>query len=179
MIRTLIVATLLAPFSAQAQYTAPPRPMPSYYDGQPVDPRGYHDSYGTADTHHHVNQTPGSQGYGDEDAGPDGDGWQTPPPYARPDQVDQGKQDDARHRADRDHTSYLNHKRWPGRNAAPATADSYAAAHAEYQAELAYHAREMQAYRAEQSRYADRITRWRARTDACENGHRIACDGPE
>jgi hypothetical protein len=183
MVRTLFAAALLIPFAAQAQSTPSSRPMPSYNDGQPLDPRGYYDSYGTADTHHHVDQTPppppGPEGYDGEDRGPNDDGWQTPPPHAQANQVDESRPDDAMHRADRARTSSLNRRRWPGRNVAPTASSSYAAAHAQYQAELADHAREMRDYRAEQSHYTERMARWQARTDACEHGDRAACDGPE
>jgi hypothetical protein len=185
-VRSMLLAAvvLLVPAAGHAQSTEPSRQMPSYQDDSQGYAGGYQDSYGTADTHHHVDQTPPPppvpDGYGGGYNGqPGADGWKTPAPYARADQVDQGSPDDAAHRADRARTAALNRRNWPGRNAAPTpTPQSYSGAHAEYREELDQHARDMQDYRAEQARYAERIARWRARANACEAGNTDACEGP-
>lgn len=189
MSRMLLAAILLVPTTVYAQSSSPPedRTMPTYQDDDAQWKGGYSDSYGTADLHHHVDQTPAPppvpDGYGAYDAPPVGTGqggWQTPQPYAREDQVDQGSPNDAAHRADRARTADLNRRPHSGYNAGPATGGngSYAASHAEYQAELARHARDMQAYRDQQSQYSERVARWRARADACEHGDPYACEEP-
>jgi hypothetical protein len=184
--RSLLAIALLLPAVAHAQ-PAPQRPMPSYQDGEPDQPGGYHDSYGTANMRPPVDQTPppppvpdgyGYPGYGGPEQAP-ADGWRTPAPYARPDQVDQGRPNDAAHRADRARTADLNRRPWRGYNAAPghATNGSYAGEHADYQAELARHAQDMQRYQADQAQYERRMANWRARSDACAHGDDYACGG--
>lgn len=197
----LAAVALLIPAAAQAQYAPPPpseRAMPSYEEREDAQVDAPEERYGTADLHHDVDQTPPPppvpQGYGYQDQryGAQGDdparenGWQTPRPYARADQVDQGRADDAAHRADRAYTANLNQRRWPGYNAPPSPPRSGSAAAAgytqesqAYRAQLADHQRAMQDYRDDQARYADRIARWRARADACERGNPDACNGPE
>jgi hypothetical protein len=200
--RPFLAAALLIPAAASAQYAPPPaaeRPMPGYDEREQRQVDAPEESYGTTDLHHDVDQTPPPppvpQGYGyqDEGAGAQGGdparayGWRAPSPYARADQVDQGRADDAAHRADRAYTARLNQRRWPGYNAAPsaaaprtggAAASRYAQDSQAYRAELADHQRAMQAYQSDQARYADRVAAWRARADACERGNLDACNGP-
>lgn len=212
VVRTLLAAALLIPAalasaSAQAQYAPSPypeRPMPSYDEREDAQVDAPVERYGTADLHHDVDQTPppppvpqgygyGDYGYGAQAGDPARDyGWQAPKPYARADQVDQGRADDAAHRADRAYTAKLNQRRWPGYNATPVAPPSsrqsgrptardqaYAQDSQAYRAELAAHQRAMQSYRQDQAGYADRVARWRARADACEGGNLDACNGPE
>jgi hypothetical protein len=189
--RSLLAAALLLPAAAHAQSASPPepRPMPGYQDDEAQWRGGTEETYGTEDLHHHVDQTPppppvpNGYGYGGYDEPPPApaDGWRAPRPYARPDQVDQGNPNDAAHRADRARTATLNRRPWRGYNAAPSTgpgSGSYADAHAQYQAELAAHAQDMQRYRAEQAQYQQRMGNWRAQSDACQQGDDDACEGP-
>lgn len=188
MYRPLILAALLLPASAFAQPAPDPAPrqMPTYQDNDAQWRGGTSESYGTADLHHRVDQTPPPppvpQGYGyDPYGGPEqvpADGWKTPKPYARPDQVDQGSPNDAAHRADRARTAALNRRPWRGYNAAPAgvRSGSYATAHSQYQAELDAHAQDMQRYQADQAEYQQRMANWRRQSDACTRDA-YACGG--
>ncbi len=167
----LLVVALLATASAAAltgAAHAQSRPMPAYDEQQtrPSPDGSYEDSYSSEDTR--------NQDRDQRDTPPPSSRWATPAPYARADQVDQGRPDDSAHRADRAYTADLNRRRWAGRNAPPPPAGSYSQSSAAYRAELAEHDRAMQQYRAAQDRYAERITRWRARADACEAGDRAA-----
>jgi len=197
--RPLFLVALLLPVAAQAQ-SAPepaPRQMPTYQDNDAQWRGGTSESYGTADLHHHVDQTPPPppvpEGYGYDPygvpptasgSGPQpapADGWKTPKPYARQDQVDQGSPDDATHRADRARTASLNRRPWRGYNGAQtsgASGGSYAAEHAQYQAALAAHAQDMQRYQADQAQYQQRMTNWRQQSDACARDA-YACGGPD
>lgn len=197
MYRPLILAVLLLPAAAHAQ-SAPepaPRQMPTYQDDDAQWRGGTSESYGTADLHHHVDQTPPPppvpQDYGYDPYGgpPSGsgpepapaDGWKTPRPYERPDQVDQGSPNDAAHRADRARTASLNRRTWLGYNAAPTPGSSggYAAQHAQYQASLAAHAQDMQRYRADQADYPQRMANWRQQSDACARDAYACGAGPD
>jgi len=189
-----MLAALLLPATAFAQPA--PRQMPTYQDDDAQWRGGTSESYGTADLHHHVDQTPPPppvpQGYGYDPYGgpPPGsgsgpepapaDGWKTPKPYARPDQVDQGSPNDAGHRADRARTASLNRRPWHGYNGAPTTgpSGSYAAEHAQYQAALAAHAQDMRRYRADQADYQQRMADWRQQSDACARDA-YACGGSD
>ncbi|MDH7637239.1 hypothetical protein [Sphingomonas oryzagri] len=228
MYRPLFAVALLLPTAASAQSDPQPAPrqMPTYQDDDAQWRGGTSESYGTADLHHHVDQTPPPppvpEGYGydpygagtrqsgsgrgarngsgarqgsgstqgsgsGQDSGSGSgpqpapaDGWQTPKPYARSDQVDQGTPDDAAHRADRARTADLNRRPWRGYNAPAhsATADNpYAAEHARYQAALAAHAQDMQRYQYDQEEYQKRIAAWHRQTDACAQGYTYACGG--
>lgn len=188
MFRPLLAAALLLlPTTAAFAQPEPPtpRPMPSYRDDDAQWRGGPHDSYGTADLDHRIDQTPppppvpDEYGYGEPDAAPS-DGWQAPQPHARGAQTDRGSPNDAAHRADRARTADLNRRPWRGYNTAPAASSSgsYAAEHARYQAELARHAADMQQYRDEQTRYRQRMARWQDRTDACAQGDGDSCGGP-
>lgn len=192
MYRPLVLAALLLlPAVADAQSAPPPRQMPTYQDDDAQWRGGTSESYGTADLHHHVDQTPppppvpqgyGYDPYGAPSSGPEpapANGWKTPKPYARPDQVDQGKPDDDAHRADRARTATLNRRTWRGYNGAPSTVPSggYAAQHAQYQAEIAAHAQDMRRYQADQAQYQQRMADWRQQTDACARGDAYACGG--
>lgn len=191
MNRALLLAAVLFPAAVLAQ-SAPQRPMPTYDDGEPDAPGGYQDSTSTVGmAHRQVAQPAGSapreghdsDGYDNHDVPPPppSDGWRTPRPYPHENQVDDGRPDDAAHRADRNRTAALNHRTWPGYNAPTpgAATGSYAASHAQYQAELDRYARDMQRYHAEQARYSDRMTHWQAQTDACEHGYDQACAAPQ
>lgn len=195
MYRPLILAAYLLPAAAYAQSTPAPRPMPAYQDNDAQWRGGTSESYGTADLHHHVDQTPPPppvpDGYGYDPYGGSlapssrpqpapADGWKTPKPYARPDQVDQGSPDDAAHRADRARTASLNRRQWRGYNAAPAanSSEGYAAEHARYQAELAAHARDMQRYQADQADYQQRMADWRQQSGECAR-NAYACGGSD
>jgi hypothetical protein len=212
--RPFFAVALLLPAAAFAQSDPQPAPrqMPTYQDDDAQWRGGTSESYGTADLHHHVDQTPPPppvpEGYGYDPygAGPrqsgsgrgsrngsgaqqgsgstqgsgsnpqpaPADGWQTPRPYARADQVDQGTPDDAAHRAD------LNRRPWRGYNASAtsaATDNPYAAEHARYQAALAAHAQDMQRYRDDQDEYRQRIAAWHRQSDACAQGYTYACGG--
>jgi hypothetical protein len=167
--------------------------MPSYQDSDAQWRGGSSESYGTADLHHHVDQTPPPppvpQGYGydpydAQGSGPQpapADGWQAPRPYAREGQVVQDRANDAAHRADRARTADLNRRPRHGYNAATSgEPNSYAAEHAQYQAELAAHARDMQRYQDDQAAYRQRLAGWHERTAACRGGDAYACDsGPD
>lgn len=102
--------------------------------------------------------------------------WQQVAPYAREDQTDDGRPDDAAHQADRAYTATLNRRTWPGRNAEP---PRQPAGTSSYSAELADHDRDMLAYREAQARYAAQMQEWRARSDACERGYIEACQAPQ
>jgi hypothetical protein len=185
--RPLILAALLLPAAAFAQ-SAPdpaPRQMPTYQDNDAQWRGGTSETYGTADLHHRVDQTPppppvpegyGYDPYGGPPASASGpqpapaNGWKTPKPYARSDQVDQGSPNDGAHRADRARTATLNRRPWRGYNGSPSNAasgGSYGAEHARYQAELAAHAQDMQRYQADQADYQQRMANWRRQSDAC------------
>jgi hypothetical protein len=194
--RPLILAALLLPTAALAQPAPEPAPrqMPTYQDNDAQWRGGTSESYGTADLHHHVDQTPPPppvpQGYGyDPYGGPPSasgsgpqttpaDDWKTPKPHARPDQVDQGSPHDAAHEADRARTASLNRRPWRGYNGAPAagSSGSYAAEHAQYQAALAEHAQDMQRYQADQAQYEQRMVDWQQQSDACARDA-YACGG--
>ena len=202
MYRPLILAALLLPATAFAHPTPAPTPaprqMPTYQDDDAQWRGGTSETYGTADLHHHVDQTPPPppvpQGYGYDPYGgpPPGsnqgqtqspqptpaDGWKRPKPYARADQVDQGSPDDAAHRADRARTASLNSRPWRGYNGAPTniSSGSYAAEHARYQAALAAHAQDMQRYQDDQADYRQRMADWRQQSDACARDA-YACGG--
>lgn len=197
MHRPFVLAALLLPAAAHAQ-SAPtpapvPRAMPTYQDNDAQWRGGTSETYGTADLHHHVDQTPPPppvpEGYGYDPYGAPGtgpqpapaDGWKTPKPYARPDQVDQGQPGDAAHRADRARTATLNRRPWRGYNAQPAGAPSgsYAGEHAQYQAALAAHAQDMQRYQADQAEYQRRMASWRQQTDACARDAYACGGGPD
>ena len=136
---------------------------------------GYYDSYRSADAR--ANGDP-------RDALPspqrqsDPGQWTPLPPYARDDQVDEGHSDDEAHRRDRARTAELNHHAYATRHDGPAES-RHAAEEAQYRANLATHDHALQQYRDDQSRYADRIARWRARANACEAGNINACQEPE
>ncbi|MBA2935982.1 hypothetical protein HZF05_18025 [Sphingomonas sp. CGMCC 1.13654] len=212
MYRPLILAALVMPVAAYAQPapSAPaPRQMPTYQDDDAQWRGGTSESYGTADLHHHVDQTPAPppvpQGYGyDPYGGPasaqpqasgpgsgpatgsnpqpaPANGWKTPKPYARQDQVDQGSPNDAAHRADRARTASLNRRPWQGYNGASMTGSSgsYAAEHAQYQAALAAHAQDMQRYQADQSDYQQHLADWRQQSDACARDAYACGGGPD
>ena len=167
--------------------------MPTYQDDDAQWRGGTSETYGTADLHHHVDQTPPPppvpEGYGYDPYGAPGpgpqpapaDGWKTPKPYARPDQVDQGHPDDAAHRADRARTATLNRRPWRGYNAQPsgAPSGSYAAEHARYQAALAAHAQDMQRYQADQADYQRRMADWHQQSDACARDAYACGGGPD
>lgn len=193
MYRPLFAAALLLPAAAFAQ-SAPqpaPRQMPTYQDDDAQWRGGTSESYGTADLHHHVDQTPPPppvpEGYGydpyrDSSSGPEqapADGWKTPKPYARPDQVDQGTPNDAAHRADRARTAGLNRRPWRGYNASSSTAagNPYAAEHARYQAALAAHAQDIRRYQDDQEVYRQRMAAWHRQSEACAQGDSYACGG--
>jgi hypothetical protein len=206
--RPLFAVALLLPAVAFAQSDQQPAPrqMPTYQDDDAQWRGGTSESYGTADLHHHVDQTPPPppvpQGYGYDPYGappPDSasgrtpvqgsgsgpepapaNGWKTPKPYARADQVDQGSADDAAHRADRARTASLNRRPWRGYNGAPtgAPSGSYAIEHAQYQAALAAHAQDMQRYQADQAAYQQRMANWRQQSDACAQDA-YACGGSD
>ncbi|WBO20870.1 hypothetical protein [Sphingomonas abietis] len=204
MYRPLLAIVLLLPVAAQAQdapASAPtsavaPRQMPTYQDNDAQWRGGTSETYGTADLHHHVDQTPAPppvpQGYGYDPYGggyggsgneagsraAPADGGKSARPYARQDQVDQGSPNDAAHRADRARTAALNRQIRSGYNNVPraSSGGSYAADHARYQAELARHAQDMARYQDRQADYAQRIADWQARTYACEQGDASACD---
>jgi hypothetical protein len=183
--RSLLAAALLIPAAAHAQSAPPPapRPMPSYQDSDAQWRGGTSESYGTAELHHHVDQTPPPppvpQGYGAYDAPPQEGGQQLPQPYPRAQQVDQGSPNDAAHQADRARTANLNRQPRRGYNDMPMVSGNYAAEHAQYQAELARHAQDMQHYENEQDRYARRMANWRAQSEACRNGDPSACESPQ
>ncbi len=75
MYRLLLTAALLIPAAARAQPAPPPRAMPSYQDNEAQWKGGTSSSYGTADLHHQVDQTPPTppvpEGYGAYDSAPD------------------------------------------------------------------------------------------------------------
>jgi hypothetical protein len=154
------------------------RPMPSYDDGEPPQAGGYYDSYGSADARGDEDDRAARESEDHSQFAPVRTSqWQTPRPYARADQVDEGTPNDAAHRADRAYTAQLN------RNANTRSARSsgtrsnaYGREQAQYQAELADHDRAMADYRYARQRYAQRIANWRARADACEAGNIDACE---
>lgn len=205
MYRSLVFAALLLPAAAFAQPSPQPAPrqMPTYQDDDAQWRGGTSETYGTADLHHHVDQTPAPppvpQGYGyDPYGGPPpesgsgsgstsgsspqpapANGWKTPKPYARADQVDQGNASDAAHQADRARTASLNRRTWRGYNGAPSaySPNSYATEHAQYQAELAAHAQDMQRYQSDQAEYQQRMANWRRQSAACAQSDGYACGG--
>lgn len=159
-----------------AQYGGAPyggdRPMPSYDDGERPDPRGYYDSYGTADTRAEEEAPIDERRMADYREAAH---WVQPRPYARADQVDEGTPNDAAHRADRAYTAELN--RNANARSRPSSGGSGTSTRdqAQYRAELSEHARYMQAYRAAQARYADHLDDWHRRVAACEAGYYNAC----
>ncbi len=174
----LLIAALLATAAftgtAHAQYYGE-RPMPSYDDGEPRDPRGYYDSYGTADAREDEDSPVDEQSMAEYRQATH---WVRPKPYAREAQVDEGTPNDAAHRADRAYTAELNrnaYNRSVRSSSAGAGSGNYARNSAQYRADLNQHAREMQEYRAARARYAERVSDWRARTNACEAGNYDAC----
>ena len=158
----LLIAALLASAAltgtAHAQYDGE-RPMPGYDDGERPDPRGYYDSYGTADARGDEQSPIDGQRFADTREAAH---WVEPKPYARADQVDEGTPNDAAHRADRAYTAELN------RNA-------YARSRGNVTRGSGSSARDMQAYRAAQARYAEHLDEWHRRVAACEAGHYEAC----
>lgn len=173
----LLIAVLLASAAlagtAHAQYYGGERPMPSYDDGERHDPRGYYDSYGTADAREDEDSPIDEQRMADYR---ERTHWVQPRPYARGDQVDEGTPNDAAHRADRAYTAELNRNaNARSRQSSVAGSGDYARNQAHYRADLSEHARDMQAYSAAQARYADHLDDWHRRVAACEAGYYDAC----
>ncbi len=146
----LLIAALLASAAftgtAHAQYGE--RPMPSYEDGEPRDPGGYYDSYGTADARDDEDTAIDEQHMAEYR---EATHWVRPKPYARADQVDEGTPNDAAHRADRAYTAELNrnaYNRSLRSGGSGGGSGNYARAQAQYRADQNQHAREMQQYRA-------------------------------
>ena len=174
----LLIAALLASAAltgtAHAQYGGE-RPMPSYDDGERQDPRGYYDSYGTADAREDEDSPVDEQRMADYRQATH---WVEPKPYARADQVDEGTPNDAAHRADRAYTAELNRNAYNHSlrsGSARSGSSHYARAQAQYRADQNQHARDMQDYRAAQSRYSDHLDDWHRRVAACEAGYYDAC----
>ncbi len=176
MPRLLIVALLASAAlsgTAHAQYYGSDRPMPSYDDGERPDPRGYYDSYGTADARVEEESPIDEQRMAEYREAAH---WVQPKPYARADQVDEGTPNDAAHRADRAYTAELNRNaNARSRQTSAGGSGNYTRNQAQYRANLSEHARDMQAYRAAQARYADHLDDWHRRVAACEAGNYDAC----
>ncbi len=180
MPRLLIVALLASAAltgTAHAQYGHAQydggRPMPSYDDGERSDPRGYYDSYGTADARAEEEAPVDEQRMAEYR---EATHWVEPRPYARADQVDEGTPNDAAHRADRAYTAELNRNaNARSRQTSVGGSGTSARNQAQYHADLNEHARDMQAYRTAQARYANHLDDWHRRVAACEAGYYDAC----
>jgi hypothetical protein len=174
--RSFYVALIATAALAGAAHAQSGRPMPSYDDGEPPQAGGYYDSYGSADARDDEDDRAARESDAPSRSGPArASQWQTPRPYARADQVDEGTPNDAAHRADRAYTAQLN-RNANTRSARNSGSSAYGREQAQYQAELADHDRALADYRYARQRYAQRIANWRARADACEAGNIDACE---
>jgi hypothetical protein len=169
LLAALLASATLAGTAHAQEYAG--RPMPSYDDGEPIDPRGYYDSYGTADARYDDASPVDEQRMADYRAA---NHWVQPRPYSRADQVEQGTSNDAAHRADRAYTAELN------RNAKARSRSSMPRVsgrdQTQYRADLDAHSRDMAQYRADRARYDQRIANWHSRANACEAGYYDACE---
>jgi uncharacterized protein involved in copper resistance len=160
--RTLLAAFFATTALAGAAHAQSSRES-TYDDGQAPDPRGYYENYSSTDAR--TGDAPSQH-------------WEAPKPYARANQVDQGRPDDEAHRADRAYTADLNRRAYAPPST-PYNTGGYPQAQNRYRAQLAAHDQAMADYREAQRRYAERIAHWRARANACEAGDIYACQGPE
>lgn len=175
MNRSFHVALIVAATLAGTAHAQSGRPMPSYDDGERPQAGGYYDSYGSADAREDERAEADYEDEGRSQFTPvRSSRWVTPKAYSRADQVDEGTPNDAAHRADRAYTAELNRRANTRSGSSRPSVSSYD--RAQYQAELADHDRAMQDYRYARQRYAQRVSDWRARTDACQSGYAEACE---